>query len=117
MVRPLSILVALLMLGIASPAASQVKSAVGVCVRWGASPDHVEDAVVVVPSGNPVLDAAMPDSIRQLKWPMPSNPGQAHDWVGIWMSVEGAPIPPGPLPICEEADELLARSQRPIRAT
>lgn len=102
---------------VSTPAAGQVKGAVGVCISWGASPDHVEDAVVVVPSGNPVLDAAVPGSIRQLNWPRPTNPAGVNVWVGIWMSVDGAPLPTGAKVTCEKADDLFARSQRPTRTT
>jgi len=101
----------------ASPALAEVKGAVGVCIRWGASPDHVQDAVVVVPSGNPVLDAALPDSIRQMQWRAPKPPAKAHDWVGVWMLVDGAPIPTGPLPGCDKAADLLARYRQPTHAT
>lgn len=117
MVRRVSIAVGLFALAVAAPALAGVKAAVGVCVRWGPSPDHVQDAVVVVPSGNPVLDAAVPDSIRQMQWKAPKAAAGARGWVGIWMSVDGAPIPPGPLPSCDKADDILARSQRPTHAT
>lgn len=113
----LPLLVALLALGLAAPATAQVKGAVGVCVRWGASPDHVEDAVVVVPSGNPVLDAAVPDAVRQMQWPRPAKRAGINAWVGIWMSVDGAPLPTGVKVSCEKADELLARSKRPQLTT
>lgn len=112
-----SVIAAGLILSTASPVRAEVRSAVGVCVRWGASTDHVQDVVIVAPSGNPVLDAALPDSIRQMQWPAPKPPARARDWLGLWMSVDGAPVPTGPLPSCKKADDLLARSRRPTHAT
>lgn len=117
MVRLISIAVATLALGVAAPAAAQVRATVGVCLRWGASPDHVEDVVIVVPSGNPVLDAALPDSIRQMQWRAPTNPAKRRDWLGVWMSVDGAPVPPGLPPSCAKADELLGHPQLDTRPT
>jgi hypothetical protein len=117
MVRLIPVALVSLALGAVAPAAAQVRTAVGVCLHWGASPDHVEDVVIVVPSGNPVLDAALPDSIRQMQWRAPNGPGKRHEWLGVWMSVDGAPVPPGPPPSCAKADDLIGRPQldtRPI---
>lgn len=116
MLWSLSILVMLVM-SVATPAAAQVRATVGVCLRWGASPDHVEDVVIVVPSGNPVLDAALPDSIRQMQWPAPKSPAKRRAWLGVWMSVDGAPVPPGPPPSCARADKLLRHPELDTRPT
>ena len=97
--------------GPAPAAAPVVKGAVGVCLRWGASRDHVRDVVIVHPSGNPVLDAALPDSIRQMQWARPTDPKAASGWTGVWMSVDGASPPSGPPPDCSNADRLLPRPQ------
>ncbi len=117
MLRLISIALASLALGVATPAAALVRTTVGVCLRWGASPDHVEDVVVVVPSGNPVLDAALPDSVRQMQWPAPKSPAKRWDWLGVWMSVDGAPVPPGPPPSCARADKLLRHPDLDTRPT
>ena len=91
--------------------ATPIQGAVGVCMRWGADPEHVVDVVVVHPSGNPVLDAAIPDTIRQMVWPRTMKPKEEGAWVGIWMTVDGADMPQGPLPTCETADSLLPNPQ------
>lgn len=117
MLRSFAILVLLPAAVVPAPAIAGVRSTVGVCLRWGVSADHVEDVVIVVPSGNPVLDAALPDSIRQMQWKPPENPARRHDWLGVWMPVEGAPVPPGRPPSCRDADRLLARSRHPTRPT
>lgn len=117
MVRLISIALASLALGVATPAAAEVRTTVGVCLRWGASRDHVEDVVVVVPSGNPVLDAALPDSVRQMQWPAPKSRAKRRDWLGVWMSVDGAPVPPGPPPSCARADQLLGHPEFDTRPT
>ena len=102
---------ALAVAGPAPAAAPVVKGAVGVCLRWGASRDHVRDVVIVHPSGNPVLDAALPDSIRQMQWARPTDPKAANGWNGVWMSVDGAPLPSAPSPDCKDAERLLPRPQ------
>ena len=88
----------------AQPPATQeeddsLRGTVGVCIRWGADPNHVADAVVVVPSGNPTLDDAIPNTIRAMTWERP-----AHDyhgeWVGITMAVSGG-TSKIPLPTCD----------------
>ena len=60
---------------------------VGVCLRWGADPDHVEEAVVVAPSGHEPLDRGMPESIRRMDWPKPSGESYRGEWVGIWLAI------------------------------
>ncbi len=97
--------------GAAPAAAPTVKGAVGVCLRWGASRDQVRDVVIVHPSGNPVLDGALPDAIRQMRWTRPTDPKAAAGWTGVWMPVDGASPPPGPPPDCRNADRLLPRPQ------
>lgn len=117
MARSLPFLVALLSVGMAAPVTAEVRTTVGVCLRWGASPDHVEDVVVVVSSGNRVLDAALPDSVRQMQWPAPKSPAKRRAWLGVWMSVDGAPVPPGPPPSCARADKLLRHPELDTRPT
>lgn len=97
-------------------AAPAPKGLVGVCLRWGASPDHVQDAVVVRPSGNPVLDAALPDSVRQMQWRRPATLKAPGAWLGVWMSVGGTPVPSGPPPGCDDADRLLPTPQLDTRS-
>lgn len=116
--RSAAILGAVLLAGGAAAAEpTPIQGAVGVCMRWGPDPDHVVDVVVVHPSGNPVLDAAIPDTIRQLVWPRSMKPKEEGAWVGIWMSVDGAEMPQGPLPTCETADSLLPNPQMQSQPT
>ena len=78
---------------------ADLRGTAGVCIRWD-RPAHVADVVVVVSSGNPILDTALPDTIRALKeWPAPD----AYDggWVGINFSVDGDKDN-RPLPNCAE---------------
>jgi len=92
------------------------KGLVGVCLRWGGSPDHVQDVVVVRPSGNPVLDGALPDSVRQMQWRRPAGLKAAGAWLGVWMSIDGTPVPSGPPPGCDAADRLLPKPQLDTRS-
>jgi len=70
---------------------------IGMCVRWGADPHHVADAVVVQPSGDADLDASMPDDVKALTWDPPA--GYDGRWIGIAMVLGAAP-PPSKLPTC-----------------
>lgn len=81
----------------AQGANQDLRGTAGVCVRWD-SATHVADAVVVVSSGNPTLDRALPDTIRSMAWPAPDPPYHG-EWVGITMAVAGAPANM-PLPSC-----------------
>jgi TonB family protein len=84
----------------ASQSNADLRGTAGVCIRWD-RPAHVADAVVVVSSGNPKLDAALPDTIRAMKeWPAPD----AYDggWVGINFAVAGDPGNDRPLPDCSQ---------------
>jgi hypothetical protein len=78
---------------------ADLRGTAGVCVRWGRDPKHVEDAVVVVSSGNPTLDAALPATIRNMVWDRPTSPDYKGGWIGIVMAVAGAPVDI-PLPDC-----------------
>lgn len=78
-------------------AGSDLRGTAGVCVRWD-GPTHVADAVVVVSSGNPTLDRALPDTIRNMAWQAPDPPYHG-EWVGITMAVAGAQASM-PLPSC-----------------
>jgi hypothetical protein len=76
-----------------------LRGTAGICVRWD-GPTHVADAVVVVSSGNPALDAALPETIKAMEWQRPAPP-YAGGWIGITMAVEGA-ADSIPLPNCAE---------------
>jgi hypothetical protein len=74
------------------------KGSVGVCVRWtDEDAHHVADAVVVDPSGDPVLDAAIGPTVEGLSWDKP----ESYDggWVGVRISV-GDKASADPLPDC-----------------
>ena len=94
-----------------------IQGAVGVCMRFGPDPGRAVDVVVVHPSGNPVLDVNIPDTIRQLSWPVTMKPKEEGAWVGIWMTVDGADMPQGALPSCETADSLLPNPQMQSQPT
>lgn len=72
-------------------ATEPLSGAAGVCVRWADDPHHVAEAVVVNSSGNPTLDAALPESIEAMTWPAPTSPDYAGEWVGIRIAVGGSP--------------------------
>ena len=76
-----------------------LKGTVGVCIRWGADPNHVEEAVVVAGSGNPVLDQATPDTVRNMVWPRPTGNSYAGGWIGVNLAVAGD-TSVRPLPSC-----------------
>jgi hypothetical protein len=82
-----------------APNDAEIRGVVGVCVRWGADPDHVEEAAVVVPSSDPALDAAMPESIRRMEWRRPTGKYDG-EWIGIWMAVGDEAIRDRPFPDC-----------------
>ena len=92
------------MIGLAMMLAAQVASdnadlrgTVGMCIRWD-GPAHIGDAVVVVSSGNPTLDAAMPATVKAMEWKRP-NPPYSGSWIGITFAVaEGTTNMP--LPDC-----------------
>jgi hypothetical protein len=73
----------------APPAKSDFYGVIGLCVRWRSDPQHVADAVVVVPSASPVLNQGTPQTIKGMSWSEPSN----YDgrWVGVNLSIGGAP--------------------------
>jgi hypothetical protein len=84
---------------VASQAApSPLAGVVGVCARWEADPLHVAEVVVVIPSGNATLDAAIIPTVKAANWPRPA--GDTGGWTGRYVAI-GAPIPPGPQPTCE----------------
>jgi hypothetical protein len=59
-----------------------VKGIVGVCIRWGDDPVHVQEAVVVEPSRNAALNQAIPAHVRAMNWPKPPK-----DYYGQWEGV------------------------------
>jgi uncharacterized NAD(P)/FAD-binding protein YdhS len=65
----------------------------GLCIRWD-GPEHISDAIVVVSSGNPALDEAVPSLIRARRWqrPDPYN----HGWVGIAFTAQSKPLDMAP---------------------
>ncbi|HEY0414479.1 MAG TPA: hypothetical protein VGD66_15195 [Allosphingosinicella sp.] len=78
---------------------ADLRGTAGVCVRWGADPKHAAEAVVVVSSGNPTLDRALPPTILNMEWERPASPAYQGEWIGILMAVAGAPANM-PLPDC-----------------
>ncbi|KQY95871.1 hypothetical protein ASD21_05005 [Caulobacter sp. Root1455] len=81
------------------PQPDPLKGTVGVCIRWGEDPDHVQEAVVVVSSGNPILDQVTPDTVRNMAWPRPTESSYAGGWVGVNLAVAGD-TSVRPLPSC-----------------
>lgn len=79
---------------------TDVRGSVGVCIRWGRDSHHVADAIVVISSGNPTLDRAVPDTIKNMEWERPSSPSYKGEWVGIVMAVDGS-APNESLPNCD----------------
>jgi hypothetical protein len=74
------------------------KGSVGVCVRWtDEDVHHVADAVVVDPSGDPVLDAAIGPTVEGLSWDKPDS--YDGGWVGVRIAV-GDEASSDPLPDC-----------------
>lgn len=82
------------------PSEPSLKGTVGVCVRWGDDPDHVVEAVVVVSSGNPILDNATPPSVRGMEWPRPTGKTYDGGWVGVNLSFDEDAPANRPLPSC-----------------
>ncbi|MDQ0466879.1 hypothetical protein QO010_004676 [Caulobacter ginsengisoli] len=74
----------------------------GVCIRWGEDRDHVAQAVVVQSTGNVQLDEVIASSVKTMNWPAPGE-GYAGQWVGVSLSVGGAP-PISTLPNCALLD-------------
>lgn len=62
-------------------------NSVGVCVRWGVDDRHIEDAVVVEPSGDVALDRSIPGSLRAMPWARPA--GDQGQWVGVSIALNG----------------------------
>lgn len=81
-----------------APDDAAMTGVVGVCVRWGAGASRVSDVVVVKPSGNAVLDAAVPETLKSLDWPSPA--GDTGGWTALSVGVGGAE-PGGQPPSCE----------------
>ena len=70
----------------------------GVCIRWD-GPQHIADAVVVQSSGNPILDASLPATIKAMAWQRPEPPYNGG-WMGVTFAVSGSPSEM-PLPNCD----------------
>ena len=83
----------------AAPAAAEAsgQGVVGVCVRWGDDAHHLADAVVVDPSGNNLLDNAIPNTLRSMAWDKPADYDGA--WLGLSIGVDGAK-PSDKMPDC-----------------
>jgi hypothetical protein len=110
--RALPVALALAALGTsassAEPSFSQpVQGTVGVCVRWGDDPAHVQEAIVVQPSKNSALNDAVPNHVRSMDWPRPSK-DYAGEWVGMNL-VFGQSNPPQGVPDCKTLNQ--ARAQ------
>ncbi|MGZ5983999.1 MAG: hypothetical protein ACXWK7_03590, partial [Caulobacteraceae bacterium] len=52
--------------------------AVDVCVRWGADPAHLAEVIMTNSSGDKDLDAKIPDMIRSIPYPKPTD--DAGEW-------------------------------------
>jgi hypothetical protein len=74
------------------------KGVVGVCVRWGNDDSHPSDVVVVEPSGDPALDAVIPNTLRGMPWEKPDN--YDGEWVALSVGVAGSQ-PSTKLPSCD----------------
>ena len=68
-------------------AAVDLSGTTGVCIRWD-GPEHIGGAVVVVSSGNAVLDAAIPSTLENIRWQRPDPPCRGG-WLGIIFTAEG----------------------------
>jgi hypothetical protein len=86
------------------------RGVVGVCVRWGADPRHVAEAVVAVHSGNATIDGAVPEAVRAMDWPVPRN--YRGQWAGYWVTVGGAQNLPvsDSYPACSQLPDPPART-------
>ncbi|MGZ3277935.1 MAG: hypothetical protein ACXU82_01675 [Caulobacteraceae bacterium] len=80
--------------------------AVDVCVRWGADPAHLAEVIMTNSSGDKDLDAKIPDMIRSIPYPKPTD--DAGEWFGLSLSF-GAAEPHHVPPDCEAA----VRTARP----
>ena len=89
---------------------SIMRGTAGVCIRWGADLSRVEEAVVVVSSGNPNLDASLPVSLPRWSWPR--GDGQPGRWIGIWVSIGEAGVRRDP-PDCSDLPAPPPRPQPP----
>lgn len=78
--------------------AQRLAGVVGICARWETDPLRVVEVIVVRPSGNATLDAAVPPTVKTTAWPRPA--GDTGGWTGRWVAIGGVPIPPGPQPDC-----------------
>jgi hypothetical protein len=91
-------------LQVATPAPQPANGApgpVGLCVRWGADPEHVSDAVVVTSSGNPAIDERVRSNTKSVRLLRPSAPGYKGQWKG--MLVATSPVRPKiPAPSCAQ---------------
>lgn len=86
------------------------KGTVGVCVRWGTDDSHLAEVVVVEPSGDATLDAAVPGTLRDMEWKKPE--GYGGEWIALSVGVAGAQ--PGKVPNCDTLAEEAAGPARPL---
>ena len=70
------------------------------CVRWGADPAHLAEVVMTNSSGDADLDARIPDMIRSIPYPRPTD--DDGEWFGLNLSF-GAAEPHRAPPDCEAA--------------
>jgi hypothetical protein len=76
---------------------------VGVCIRWGADPAHVEEALVVAPSRNDALNSFVTTQIKAMEWQRPKS-----DYHGEWEGVNlvfGHADPDSKLPDCRDVHD------------
>lgn len=71
-----------------APDAAPPKGAVGLCVRWGADPTKLAEVVLVKPSGDPRVDAMVPEALRAMPFPKPD--GDTGAWRAMSVGVGGA---------------------------
>lgn len=90
------------------PRADDLRGTAEVCIRWD-GPCHIADAVVVRPSGNPMLDASLPATIKAMAWQHPDQPYNGG-WMGVTVAVIGAPSEM-PLPSCDKLSKPLSAAK------
>ena len=80
-------------------------------MRWGAAADKLAEVVVVEPSGNALLDSAIPNTLREMPWAKPQ--GYGGEWVGLSVGVAGSK-PTGKVPSCNSLAEEVTGPARPL---
>ena len=76
-----------------------IRGTVGVCVRWGSDPTHVEEAVIVAPSRNDALNSFVTGQMKAVEWQKPDSTYHGQ-WEGVNL-VFGQIDPDTKLPDCK----------------